>query len=820
MAIKKSDLYSRLWKSCDELRGGMDASQYKDYILTLLFLKYVSDKAEADADSLIEIPEGCSFDDIVALKGDKEIGDRINKVIAQIANANDLRGVIDVASFNDSDKLGSGKAMVDRLSKLVAIFDELDFSASRAEGDDLLGDAYEYLMRHFATEAGKSKGQFYTPAEVSRILAKVVGIDENARHDQTIYDPTCGSGSLLLKAADEAPRGLTVYGQEMDVATWALARMNMILHGYETAEIHRENVITDPGFTKDGQLKPHDFVVMNPPFSTKAWSSGITPENDQYGRFECGIPPTKKGDYAFLLHAIKSLKSTGKAAVILPHGVLFRGGAEAAIRRELLRRGLIKGVIGLPANLFYGTGISACIVVIDKEGADEREGVFLIDASGGFRKDGAKNRLRAQDIHKIVDVFTKQVEVERYSRRVPLEEIASDANDFNLNIPRYVDDSEPEDIQDLDAHLNGGIPNRDLGLLAEYWDAFPSLREQLFEAERPGYSNAKVEAGRVQAVIEANEDFNSLRELISETLEAWWVEHRATLVEIGEGTKPKAIIHALSEDLLARFKEVPLLSSYDVYEQLMTYWTETMQDDVYLLLTEGWVDGARPRGLLQIGETNGKPKYEEPDLVVGSGRGAEKYKMDLIPPTLIVERYFAQQRQTLDQLQAARERAGEAVEEYTEEHGVEDGLLADVVGENGKVVKKALTDQINAVKDEPGMVEELGAAEHCLELINADAQAKRAAKDAEEELAGKAVAKYGELDEDEIRQLVVDGKWIEAVSVEVESVRSKSLHSLIARVRQLERRYEQTLGTLADAGGRIAERVDEHLRSMGLGGSA
>src|SRR6202048_2093525 len=248
MAIKKSELYGSLWKSCDELRGGMDASQYKDYVLVLLFMKYVSDKYAGDPRALIEVPKGGSFADMVALKGDKEIGDKINKIIAKLAMANDLKGVIDVADFNDADKLGGGKEMVDRLSNLVAIFNrpELDFRRNRAEGDDILGDAYEYLMRHFATESGKSKGQLYTPAEVSRLMAKVVGIGSATRQAQTVYDPTCGSGSLLLKAAHEAPHGVTIYGQEMDNATAALAKMNMILHDNPTAEIWKDNSLSNP----------------------------------------------------------------------------------------------------------------------------------------------------------------------------------------------------------------------------------------------------------------------------------------------------------------------------------------------------------------------------------------------------------------------------------------------------------------------------------------------------------------------------------------------------------------------------------------------
>src|SRR5437588_1988380 len=343
MAIKKSELYSSLWSSCDELRGGMDASQYKDYVLVLLFIKYVSDKYVGQPYAPITIPKGAGFQDMVALKGKSDIGDQINKkIIGPLAGANKLS---DMPDFNDATKLGSGKEMVDRLTNLVAIFENksLDFSKNRAEGDDILGDAYEYLMRHFATESGKSKGQFYTPAEVSRIMAQMIGINKARSQSQTIYDPTCGSGSLLLKAADESTTGVTIYGQEMDNATAALARMNMILHDNPTAEIWQDNSLSSPYFLLDNSnLKTFDFVVANPPFSNKAWSNGFDPTNDLYQRFADGVPPRKNGDYAFLLHIIRSLKSTGKGAIILPHGVLFRGNAEADIRTNIIRNGYIK----------------------------------------------------------------------------------------------------------------------------------------------------------------------------------------------------------------------------------------------------------------------------------------------------------------------------------------------------------------------------------------------------------------------------------------------------------------------------------------------
>ena len=507
MALKKSELYSSLWSSCDELRGGMDASQYKDYVLVLLFIKYVSDKYAGVPYAPITIPAGASFKDMVALKGKPDIGDQINKkIIGPLANANKLS---DMPDFNEPGKLGSGKEMVERLTNLIAIFENksLDFSKNRADGDDILGDAYEYLMRHFATESGKSKGQFYTPAEVSRVIAQIVGIHDAATTSATtVYDPTCGSGSLLLKVGDEAGATVTLYGQEKDAATSALARMNMILHNNPIAVIEQGSTLAAPKFKDGGTLKTFDYVVANPPFSDKRWSTGINPAKDEFERFKhFGVPPAKQGDYAYLLHIVRSLKSTGRGACILPHGVLFRGNAEADIRRALVRKGYIKGIIGLPLNLFYGTGIPACIVVLDKEYAAGRVGVFMIDASKGFMKDGPKNRLRAQDIHKIVDVFNRRLAVPKYSRMIPVEEI--EKNDFNLNLPRYIDSQQAEDLQDIEGHLRGGIPERDVDALCRYWKVCPNLRQVLFKASRPGYVDLAVEKAAIKSTIYGHPEF-------------------------------------------------------------------------------------------------------------------------------------------------------------------------------------------------------------------------------------------------------------------------------------------------------------------------
>ncbi|AKJ94949.1 type I restriction-modification protein subunit M [Thioalkalivibrio versutus] len=811
MALKKSQLYSSLWQSCDELRGGMDASQYKDYVLTLLFMKYVSDKK----DSLIEVPEGGSFADMVTLKGDKEIGDKINKIIGRLAEANDLKGVIDQADFNDETKLGSGKDMQDRLSKLVATFDQLDLGANRADGDDLLGDAYEYLMRHFATESGKSKGQFYTPGEVSRVIAQVVGIGPDTRQYETLYDPTCGSGSLLLRSAYEAPQGLSIYGQENDNATWALAKMNMILHDYPTAVLWRDNTLSRPYFKNaDGSLKTFDYAVANPPFSAKSWTNGLDQANDEFGRFEYGIPPAKNGDYAFLLHLIKSLKSTGKGAIILPHGVLFRGHKEADIRRNLIRRGLIKGIIGLPANLFYGTGIPACILVIDKEHAANREHIFMIDASREFMKDGNKNRLRSRDIHKIVDVFNHQRELPGYARRVPLAEIASEANDYNLNIPRYIDAGEAEDLHDLYAHLNGGIPERDVDALEPYWSVLPGLREALFRNNgRPGYLEPRVEAREVKATVLGHAAFTAFAERVSGVTDDWQAAHRPDLYALQAGDKPRDVIHGLSEDLLQRFTDVALLDRYAVYQRLMDYWAAVMQDDVYLIAAEGWVEAARPRGVIENKERKIK---EEPDLTVGSGKKAKKYKLDLIPPALVIARFFADEQARLDTLQAEAETASRELEEFIEEQDGEEDPLSEVKNDKGKVTKAEIPKRLKALKGEPDSEDEIAALKQCKKLMDNEASAKKAVKDAQTELDQAVLARYAELTEDEIKQLAVDDKWLADIRTAIESEVERITNRLASRVRELEERYAEPLPAIEREVKELAGRVTGHLEKMGV----
>jgi type I restriction enzyme M protein len=796
MALKKSELYSSLWSSCDELRGGMDASQYKDYVLVLLFIKYVSDKYAGQPYAPITIPKGASFRDMVALKGKPGIGDDINKkIIAPLANANKLS---DFPDFNDASKLGTGKEMVDRLTNLIAIFENpaLDFSKNRAEGDDILGDAYEYLMRHFATESGKSKGQFYTPAEVSRIMAQVIGIrSAKTSAATTVYDPTCGSGSLLLKVGDEAGTAVTLYGQEKDATTSGLARMNMILHNNPTALIVQGNTLADPKFKDGGSLKIFDYVVANPPFSDKRWSNGIDPLHDPYDRFQpFGTPPAKQGDYAYLLHIVRSLKSTGKGACILPHGVLFRGNAEADIRRALVRKGYLKGIIGLPANLFYGTGIPACIVVIDKADAQARKGVFMIDASRGFMKDGPKNRLRAMDIHKIVDAFDKRLDVPKYARMVPLAEI--EKNEFNLNLPRYIDSQTPEDLQDIAGHLQGGIPAVDIDALERYWAVCPKLRNTLFKKRRPGYLDLAVEKAAIKAAIYEHPEFATFIAGMNAHFDAWRKKSAAALKALKAACHPKEVISELSESLLSHYAGKPLIDPYDVYQHLMDYWTATMQDDVYLIAADGW-------------------KAETSRIIEKDKKGKEKDKgwtCDLIPKPLVVARYFAKEQAALDQVAADLESATARLAEMEEEHGGEDGTFAEL----DKVNKASVAARLKEIKGDKDAKDEAAVLSDWLKLNDQESDLKQRLKDAEAALDAKAYAKYPKLAESEIKSLVVDDKWLAALDAAIHGEMDRVSQQLTQRVKELAVRYETPLPRATSRVAELEAKVNRHLEKMGF----
>ncbi len=822
MAIKKSELYSSIWASCDELRGGMDASQYKDYVLFMLFIKYVSDKYGNSDDFAppITIPKGASFQDMVALKGNPEIGDKINtQIIQPLVDANAMLGRTDFPDFNDPNKLGEGDEKVKRLENLIAIFQDpaLDFSDNRAENDDILGDAYEYLMRHFATQSGKSKGQFYTPSEVSRVIAKVIGISpKNSVGATTAYDPTCGSGSLLLKVASAAGKRITLEGQEKDVTTAGLARMNMILHDFPTAKIVSGNTLTSPKFLDGERLRTYDYVVANPPFSDKAWSTGLAPENDRYDRFAWGSPPAKQGDYAYLLHIIRSMKATGKGACILPHGVLFRGNAEAVIREQLIRSGYLKGVIGLPPNLFYGTGIPACIVVLDKENATTRRGIFMIDASKGFIKDGAKNRLREQDIHKIVDTFTRTLEIPRYSRMVPFDEIADPKNAFNLNLSRYIDSSDPEDIHDIEGHLRGGIPERDVEALAPFWQVMPGVRATLFEpADRPGYHQLRLPQTEIKSEILNHAEFRAFTDNAVQTFQEWRNRTTPKLNAFGPCINPKELIDDISEDLLNAFRGTPLIDPYDVYQHLMDYWAEAMEDDCYLISDEDWVQGAQPHEIKQVRIKDKLTWPETHDYLIGRRR----FKSDLIPATILIAKYFAAEQAAIDDLDARMAELEQALQEKMEEGAGEDGLLAEVIdgeADKQKITAKGIKVRLKEIGKDPEYTDERKALKEYSALIDDLSATKSKRKAAEAKLHRMIHDKYPKLTEAEVKALVVEEKWMAQLTADVQGELDRVSQKLTGRVWQLAERYATPLPSLENEAAALSARVDQHLRTMGI----
>lgn len=822
MAVKKSQLYSSLWASCDKLRGGMDASQYKDYILTLLFVKYVSDKYKDDPYGAIAIPEGASFEDLVNLKGDKNIGEKIDILIAKLAEANNLTGIINNAHFNDEAKIGKGEEMIDKLTGLISIFQrpELDFKNNKAEDDDLIGDAYEYLMRNFATASGKSKGQFYTPAEVSRILAKVIDISKCKDKNATIYDPACGSGSLLVRAANEAPFSLAIYGQEKDISTAGLAKMNLVLHNKASGEIHSDNTFSDPWYKDDNdetKLRKFDYIVANPPFSMKNWMDGLKP----YGRFDDfdEMPPEKNGDYAWLLHIIKSMKNqTGKAAVILPHGVLFRGNAEETIRKNIINRHLIKGIIGLPANLFYGTGIPACIIVLDKENTENRTGIFMIDASHGFIKDGDKNRLREQDIYKIVTTFNSMIEVSGFSRFVPFDEIIN-KNSYNLNIPRYIDSTEKEDLQSIEAHLYGGIPQDDIDNIPHFWNVFPNLKNQIFGEYSKGFYKLLIQKDDVHKSISENIEFLEYNKKVNNTYNEWKKIANPVLTNLNSTDSNKEIILNLSEEILEKFSKLELLDKYDVYQVLLAYWNETMNDDVLLIIQDelGYnlakiTDDIKeePKESKKAKKDSAKEKKpKEPKIIGWEGR--------LIPKQIVLDAFFALEQKEIEKAEEKLSQTESEFEEFIENNSDENGYFTDYMGDDEKIDSKKITSRVKLLtKEKKTQNEEYKILNNYVDYESSIKSQKKHITELKKVLDDNCRNRYETFTDAEIKDLLVNRKWYKAIDDGIQNLYITVANHLTKRIVELYERYENTLSELTSKLAEEEKVVFGHLTQMGF----
>ena len=584
--------------------------------------------------------------------------------------------------------------------------------------------------------------------------------------------------------------------------------MNLVLHNKATGEIYAGNTFSDPHYKDDKDdsvLSRFDFAVANPPFSLKNWTDGVK----DYGRFTGygAEPPEKNGDFAWLLHILKSLKSTGKAAVILPHGVLFRGNAEATIRKAIIDKGYIKGIIGLPANLFYGTGIPACIIVIDKSDADERQGIFMIDASHDYVKDGNKNRLRERDIYKIVTTFNEQIGTDpKYARFVPNEGIKV-KNDYNLNIPRYIDSSEPEDLQDIDAHLHGGIPAADVDSMEKYWTLFPNLKNKLFSPLRDGYYKLNIKKDDVRSTIYSDEEFNAYADRIDMAFDAWKNKVDEGLRNINESVNIKKYIIKLAETLITQYADMELVDKYDVYQVLLSYWQETMADDIFILVQDGY--GAARETELIIEVTEDKKTKKEKQKIKG-------WEGKLIPKSLIESTFFATERAKIDEAQAIVDETQSRLDEMTEEHTAEDGVLSDCLNDKDAVDMKAVSAKLNELKKNAPDSEDYRVLLEYTELCEKVKKYSKIVKELNTALDEACKAKYAELTMDEIKELLVNRKWYYTIFEGIKALYVTTSHEIAGRIAELAERYEVTLFELEKSVEDYEAKVKAHLERMGF----
>ena len=663
------------------------------------------------------------------------------------------------------------------------------------------------------------------------------------------------------------------YGQEKESTTAGLAKMNAVLHRKAEITIKSGNTFSNPQFLDSNHntvLQRFDYIVANPPFSMKNWRDGIA--GKEYNRFEGygEMPPEKNADYAWLMHILKSLKNNGKAAVILPHGVLSRGNAEATIREAIIKKHWIKGIISLPANIFYGTGIAACAVVIDKEGAANRQGIFMIDASRDYVKDGNKNRLRERDIYRIVTTFNEQITTDpKYARFVSNDEIEK-KNEYNLNISRYIDSTSPEDIQDIYAHIHGGIPAQDIESLSKYWKAFPSLKAELLSPISDLYYNLNVEHDVIRQTIYKNAEFSEYGEKIDEVFSVWKNKEYPKLSKLDKDVSVRELIENLAEDILVEFEHLALIDKYDVYQVLLTYWNEVMNDDVSLIISEAdGYDSARATDNIEEEITQGKNK---------GGMKITGWEGRLIPKSIVVDAFFREEKNAIEEADnvVAETEAflSDLIESAEEESAIEDvsengkikvkdieakleeltgtieteetieleiiknnltlvnskkrletyllqhPLCKSAVNENNKITKASIDSRLHIIRTEESvpesLQEDINQLKRALELCNKISEYNKVVKELNKALDEKCRKRYEMFTDKEILDLLVNRKWFESIYTGIADLYIAISHHLTNRIVELAERYENTLPVLQKNTDEYETKMKSHLERMGF----